>query len=493
MADPPINSFIPSENDPVPSSGSLGELVPNLLIPLSSDDDMEVLAALSQLSTTLSLAPEESFSSVSIENLIVSLVNCLHRPLPDISLFALMSINSIFDSVANSVNTFAVAGGIPPLCAKLLNFEYIDMAENAIKTLERLAFDHSTSILNEGVFAALINMMDFFEKNTQAKIISCAVTIASTVATEDLLVAHILPVIPFIASSLQYRGNDSLDMNRLGLKFFSVLGESVLRICGNDTEKLKRHLEAIAEFGMLSNLIELVSANNEFKLPCFKLIRRLCEYSAQIVFLFHQIGGISVVNSVLGSEDPQAELPLYYLEAISLVDALLPKSVNDTELLQYYSTNNHLLTSLREIIFPRILQIYEQSVNKNVRQVLLSIIRKIIQFSDSTFTLSGITPTEFACFTSEVMNSKSLESIRIVLSIVLLLYEKIPEEIAYSFLREGVAEKIEDLQNIEGIKELVEPYQSLQELIVAPTLDLKKFLLKSGISSDSFMLAEVLK
>lgn len=492
MADTPLNSFIPPETEGLGGSGSLGEVVQNLLQSLNSDDDMEVLAALSQLSTALSLAPEESFSTVSIENLIGSLVNCLHRPFPDISLYALMSVNSIFDSVANSVNTFAVAGGIAPLCSKLLNFEYIDMAEHAIKTLERLVYDHSTSILNEGVFAALINMMEFFEKNTQAKIISCAVTIASTVANEELFVTHILPVIPFIAGSLQYRGNESIEMNKLGLKFFSVLGESILRISGNDADKLKKHLESISEFGMLSNLIELVSANNEFKLPCFKLIRRLCEYSAQIVFLFHQIGGISVVNSVLGSEDPQAELPLYYLEAISLVDSLLPKP-NDTELLQYYSSNNHLLTSLREIIFPRILQIYEQSVNKNVRQILLSIIRKIIQYSDSSFTLSGITPTEFACFTSEVMNSKNLDSIRTVLSIIHLLYEKIPEEISYSFLREGVAEKIEDLKNLDTIKELVEPYQSLQELIMAPTLDLKKFLVKSGIQNDSFMLTEVLK
>lgn len=493
MADTSSSLFIPPESEESQGSGTLGEIVQALIQTMNSPDDMEVLTALSQLSTALSLAPEDSFSTISIENLIGCLVSCLSRPFPDISLFALMSINSIFDSVANSVNAFASAGGIGPLCEKLLNFEYIDMAEHAIKALERLAFDHSTAILNEGVFAALINMMDFFEKNTQIKIVCCAVTIASTVSSEELLINHILPVIPVIASTLQYRGSDSLEMNRLGLKFFSVLGESVLRISGNDIEKLKKHLESIVEFGMLSNLVELVSANNEFKLPCFKLIRRLCEYSAQIVFLFHQIGGISVVNSVLGSEDPQAELPLYYLEAISLVDTLLPKSASDSELLQYYSENNHLLGSLREIIFPRILQIYEQSVNKTVRQVLLSIIRKIIQFSDGSFTLTGITPTEFACFTSEVMNSKSLEAIRTVLSIVLLLYQRIPNEISYSFLREGVAEKIEDLRNAAVIKELVEPYQSLQELLLAPTIDLKKFIIKSGIPQDSFMLSEVLK
>lgn len=493
MADTLLNSFIPPEMETTPATGSLGEIVQGLIQTLSSEDDMEVLAAVSQLSATLSLAPEDSFSSISLENLISALVICLNKSFPDISLYTLMSINCIFDSVANSVNAFVACGGIPPLCAKLINFEYIDMAEHAIKTLERLAFDHSGLLLNEGVFTAMINMMDFFEKNTQVKIIAFAVTVASNVSSEDLLVNHILPVLPVIANTLQFRGSESLEMNRLGLKFFSVLGESILRISSNDSEKLKKHLESLAEFGMIQNIIELVSSNNEFKLPCFKLIRRLSEYSAQIVFLFHQIGGISVVNSVLSSEDPQAELPLYYLEAINLVDSLLPKNNTDTELLQYYTENAHLLGSLREIIFPRILQIYEQSVNKSVRQILLNIVRKIVQFSDQSFSLQGITPAQFACFTSEVMNSKSLESIRTMLSIILLLYEKIPEEVAYSFLREGVSEKVQDLKNFAVVKELVEPFQNLYELIANPLNDLKKFIIKTGISVDSYILSEVIK
>lgn len=470
---------------------SLPDLIQALGQVLNSDDEMDVLTIVSQLSTTLSMAPEDSFSSLSIENLITNLVACLSRPFPDISLYALMAINNVFDSVANSVNTFAAAGGISPLCAKILNLEYIDLAEQGIKTLDRLAYEHSGAILSEGIFASLVSMMDFFEKATQAKIVSCAVTIASTVPSEDLLVSHILPVVPVLSSTLQYRGNDSLEMNRLGIRFFSVLGESILRISGGDLEKMKKHLDALAEYGMLGNLIELVGANNEFKFPCFKLIRRICEFSAQIVFMFHQIGGITVVNSVLASEDPQAELPLYYLEAIRLVESLLPKSNLDTELLDYYSQNSQLLNTLRETIFPRILQIYEQSVNKAIRQILLNIIRKIIEYS-SFFTLTGISPAELACFISEVMNSKNLESIRTVLTIVLLLYEKVPNEVAYNFLREGVAEKIEELMTLDNLKELVEPFQALQEIVTSPVFDVKKFLVKTNLTPDCYLIELVM-
>ena len=471
---------------------SLGELVHALANVLMNEDDMEVLPIISQLSTTLSMVPEDSFSSLSIEGLMTSLVSCLSREFPDISLYALISVNNIFDSVANSVNTFASVGGIPPLCSKILNLEYIDLAEQGIKTLERLAYEHSSSILNEGIFSSLVGMMDFFEKSTQSKIVSCAVTIASTVPTEDLLVNHILPVVPVLSSTLQFRGAEGLDTNRLGLKFFSVLGETVLRIAGNDEEKLAKLLESLAEYGMLSNLIDLVSTGNEFKFPCFKLIRRICEHSAQIVSLFHSIGGISVVNSVLASEDPQAELPLYYLEAIRLVDSLLPTNSEDIELIEYYKENSALIDSLRETIFPRILQIYEQSVNKAIRQILLNIVRKILEFSVQV-RLTGISPAELACFISEVMNSKNLESIRTAFIIVLILYEKVPEQISYCFLREGVAEKIEELINIENIKELVEPFQALQELIANQSQDLKRFIIKTGVAPDLYLLQEIVK
>jgi hypothetical protein len=151
-----------------------------------------------------------------------------------------------------------------------------------------------------------------------------------------------------------------------------------------------------------------------------------------------------------------------------------------------------LLDTLRETIFPRILQIYEQSVNKAIRQILLNIIRKIIEFSQN-FSLTGISPAELACFISEVMNSKNLESIRTVFCIVLLLYEKVPGQVSCNFLREGVAEKIEELVCLENVSELVEPFQSLTEIVGNPGFDLKKFVLKTGVPSDFYLFAEVLK
>ena len=91
-----------------------------------------------------------------------TLVDCLSNPLPDVSLYAIISINHIIDSVPNSPGALASSGGVSALCLKLMNFDYIDMAEHTITALERLAYDHSTAILKEEAFSMMINMMDFF-------------------------------------------------------------------------------------------------------------------------------------------------------------------------------------------------------------------------------------------------------------------------------------------------------------------------------------------
>lgn len=41
--------------------------------------------------------------------------------------------------------------------------EFIDMAEHAIKVLERLSYEHSEAILAEGTLGSVMNMLDFFE------------------------------------------------------------------------------------------------------------------------------------------------------------------------------------------------------------------------------------------------------------------------------------------------------------------------------------------
>lgn len=58
-------------------------------------------------------------------------------------------------------------GGISILCEKMQKFEYIDVAENSIKALEKLSYNHGEEILNNGTLPIILNIIDFFFSNIQ--------------------------------------------------------------------------------------------------------------------------------------------------------------------------------------------------------------------------------------------------------------------------------------------------------------------------------------
>ena len=58
-------------------------------------------------------------------------------------------------------------GGIALLCEKMQKFEYIDVAENSIKALEKLSVEYGEEILNNGTIPLIMNIIDFFYINIQ--------------------------------------------------------------------------------------------------------------------------------------------------------------------------------------------------------------------------------------------------------------------------------------------------------------------------------------
>ncbi|CAG9332469.1 UPL4_4 [Blepharisma stoltei] len=481
------------------SPGNLAEHTQNLLNLMQSDDDMDVLTAVMQLSMHLAVAPEESFSSFPMEQTIATLVECLHRDLPDISLYAIISLNHIMDTVTNSIAMMANAGGVAALSMKLMSFEYIDMAEHAIKALERLSYDNSTSVLKEGAFSAMINMMDFFEQETQKRILSIAGIIARAVASEELMTEYILPVVPVISTLLQYKGNPYFPMNQLGLHFFSGISESIIRLSGGDPEVIKRFAEIYSDNGVFQNLLELLPNATGFQSRVLKLIRFFCDSSPNLVLMFHNYGGVSMIKEALdiGEKENDEGLRSYSMEALALVDVLIPIKESqdplDLELVNMYMNNPEFMRSLGEVVMPRILTIYERITNRNNGHLILHVMGKILALSDHDFVETYVTPVQFSTFISEILSCKDSEAIKSVLSIVVVLYNKIPQQVAENFVREGVISKIRALQIEDALKDLKYPVQVFQEILATtPSTNLRQALLRSGMSRDPKVLEQIL-
>jgi E3 ubiquitin-protein ligase TRIP12 len=85
-------------------------------------------------------------------------------------------------------------GAAPVLAGKLLNIEYIDLAEQCIQILELLSYEHGPTLLKEGVLMASLCFVDFFSMNMQKKILKIAVNLCRRVHPSNFsLISDALP------------------------------------------------------------------------------------------------------------------------------------------------------------------------------------------------------------------------------------------------------------------------------------------------------------
>ena len=459
------------------SHGDFAKQALALLNSIESGDDMEALESVTQLCFDLSVAPEEAYRSFPVESALQVLVQALTRPFPEISNYSVIAINHILDCVPNSGLVFAGVGGVNRICEKLLNFEYIDTAEHIVKTLDHLAKDQAILILREGAFTTIVNMIDFFEYSLQKKILATATNLVKHVYREDLVVEYVFPVIPTIANHLAYKGEELLELSELSLEFFLALAENLNRLMITQNELFCANQ-------LLQSAFELLPYHSAgIRVVCFA--KNLCLMSPQSVFCFLQVGGLAVLKKTLEAQDEHSQN-----EALQILDIILPnKQMNDKHdqvKLSNLKHNPEFLVQIGDMFFKRVFKFYEKNMSKKIRILSLRVLEKLMTHLQDECLVRHTTVSVFANFLSEVLSCSDLEVVKLGLSMVNLLYTRIPFETSDNLIREGVTAKLHYLSSLENAKELVLPKFLKQQLHeTSNTSEIQRILQHSGISQNS--------
>lgn len=172
--------------------GAPGRFAP-LLEGLRSGDDSAIEGALNELVQTLLMASEDSLAGFRPEQFaptLHELLNVEHNP--QLAILACRCLTNMLDAIPAS--SPAVASCIPSLCAKLLSIEYIDLAEQCLTTISKLAADQGPALLQAGGLNAVLAYMDFFPMHLQRDAVAAAASICKSVNRTSLpLVLDSLP------------------------------------------------------------------------------------------------------------------------------------------------------------------------------------------------------------------------------------------------------------------------------------------------------------
>jgi len=289
-----------------------------------------------ELSDFLSIGTEDSMASFSVDTFVPPLVNLLNMEHnPEIMLLACRSLAYMMEALPSAAGSLIAHGAVPALTAKLLNIEYIDVAEQAIQCLEKISLEHFPTLLKEGTLGACLMFLDFFQIATQRSSVTLAANICRQVPPDSF--DRVADSIPTLTQLLQ---NSDTKVMEKGVVSFARLADSFY---GHEDK-----LTALTKHGLLKQLVRLLSLHNTNTLssPSFTLVLRLlttlctCCPSLALPLLEENIP--SVVQSVLAgtgnseSTSSSSVTTEQLYEILSLINELLPvlpKDVNQFFLL----------------------------------------------------------------------------------------------------------------------------------------------------------------
>ena len=135
------------------------------------------------------------------------------------------------DIFPNICNNIVKNGGVKCFAQVLeRSMGFIDLNEACIKALEKISIENTHAILTSGAMNLVLNMMDFFEINTQKRIISIILNISRHSATEQDLNDNLLPLLPCLCMLLHSRGSpDSITKVESVSTIVLRLAESIFR------------------------------------------------------------------------------------------------------------------------------------------------------------------------------------------------------------------------------------------------------------------------
>lgn len=135
---------------------------------LNSDDLNKVKNAITILNTELCMSNESMKNMIKPERFVKPLLNQLQIGIePSLMILASTCLLTLTDLLPEISEVIIDEGGLNILEEKGKNFEYIDVAEDCVKLLDKIAEHCPSEVWQTGCTLHFLNFIDFFDQSVQ--------------------------------------------------------------------------------------------------------------------------------------------------------------------------------------------------------------------------------------------------------------------------------------------------------------------------------------
>ena len=460
-----------------------------------TDNPTMQMIALEELSNLLLVSNEDNLSGQFSPDPYIKELVALMQPNPitgeenpEIMLLACRCLANLMEALRGSVANVVYGGAVPVLCQKLLDIQFIDVAEQALSTLSKVSVDFPASIVREGGLTACLQFLDFFATGTQRTAVTTAANCCRNIPQDSFPV--IKDVMPILQNVLASHDQKVVEQGCLCVT-------RVIDSFKRSPDKLEELVDAPLLRAILGLLLpgttNLIGPNihTEFLRVLAIVARASPRLSAELLKLnvvdtIYQI--LTGVSPPTETSDAASKIDSVVImqalihrpkdqisEALNVICELLPRPKHelffDFEHDDTYSSavpddvrstssrasrieeRQRLLSECKAetrrfsiILLPTLTDAYSSTVNLSVRQKVLTAHLKILCHIDSKVVQEALRPVPYASFLASILSQQDHSSLVIMaLQASELLIERLEGIYQYQFYREGVIGEIQKL------------------------------------------------
>ncbi|KAJ6027994.1 hypothetical protein N7540_003570 [Penicillium herquei] len=465
----------------------------DILCNLREKDNPSIqLVALSELSELLLVSNEDNLSGQFSPDPYVKELVTLMQPNQfgeenaEIMLLACRCLANLMEALRGSVANVVYGGAVPILCQKLLDIQFIDLAEQALSTLAKISVDFPASIVREGGLTACLTYLDFFPTSTQRTAVTTAANCCRNLPQDSFpVVRDVMPTLLNVLSS-----NDPKVVEQ-GCLCVSRIVESF--------KYRPQSLEELIEPAMLKAVLRLLLPGTtnligpHVHTQFLRVLAIVCKASPNLSIQLLKMDVVDTLYQILTGVSPPQDVDStavkmdsvlvmqalihrpreQVLEALNVICELLPGVPNreasrtDNLLSSYFDNSMSIglksdkakdnpeercalldqckpeLKRFATILFPTLTDAYSSTVNLHVRQKVLIAHLKMLHILEPALIEDALRTVPYASFLAAILSQKDHPSlVSLALRCAELLFQRLEHVYQHQFHREGVISEI---------------------------------------------------
>lgn len=459
------------------SSARIKSIITNIR---SKDEDSQV-SGLTELCEYISISTEDaliSFPTDQVVPLLIGFLGAEHNP--NLMLLAAQALTFLADIFPPACASIIRHGAVPAFCTRLLNIEYIDLAEQSLQALEKLSHRHPGSLLRAGALTAVLLHIDFFQTGVQRVAAATAANICQGI-TEDHM-EEVSDAAPILINLLSYHDAKIVDSACLALtriaKAFSSSATKMAMLCNlglvdaivgmvkvSDNGSIASSLSSSTFYGMINLLATCadgspIVAEALLKAGMSSTLRTLLETSPLLNTSTTRSG--NALQSIEQMQD-LINLASHLLPELTDLDYFFKCQANsnweekirgdivavkedeESSSTYFLKENSEAVKKVASDLIAIVLRMHNSIASPTVKSKSLKFMIQILYFTPTEHLELLVLDLPISNLISYLLRSQDVEEAATGMQMATIVLSKLPHIFRKKFIKEGATSVLEDL------------------------------------------------